>query len=122
MNILGEMSIAEWNKMRCETALKLLALFYFTDFFTTFLLIEFGGWEEANPIMNYVIQTAGTTWALLGAKIFFFGYMLVFYILNAEFRAGLQTPTMIWVLRGLVMLYAGVVVFSVYHVTQIPIS
>ena len=122
MSIIGEMTVAEWNKMRCETALKLLALFYFADFFTTYTLIEYGNWGEGNPIMNYAIQAAGTTWGLLWAKIFCASALYGFYLFNQEFREKMQTTTMVWVLRSLVILYAIIVTYSVYHITQIPVS
>ena len=119
MNATFPKTVAEWNKMRLETTLKLLALFYFTDFLTTYILIEYGGWYEGNPIMNYAIEASGTTWGLLFAKLFFFSFFLSFYIFNAEFREKMQKPSMILLMRGITVLYAMVVFYSVYHVTQI---
>lgn len=122
MNIIDEVTVAEWNKMRCETALKLLALFYFADFFTTYTLIEYGDWSEGNPVMDYAIQTAGTTWGLLWAKFFFASILYGFYFFNQEFREKMQQPAMVWVLRSLVVMYVIIVTYSIYHITQIPVS
>jgi len=84
------------------------------DFACTYVIIEVGGGKELNPIMNYIMQMAGTTWALLWAKWSLFGIVAVLYKFNAEFRKKWQSDVMIGASSVANLCYLSVVVYS-YH-------
>ena len=84
------------------------------DFVCTYVIIEFGGGKELNPIMNYIMLQAGTTWALLWAKWSLFGVVIALYKSNIEFRKKWQSEVMIGASCVANLCYLSVVVYS-YH-------
>jgi len=85
------------------------------DFACTYVIIEIGGGREINPIMNSVMQSAGTTWALLWYKLGLFGIVVSLYVFNDEFRRKWQSPFMLGVSSIANLCYLSIVIYS-YHI------
>jgi len=85
------------------------------DFACTYVIIENGG-RELNPIMNYIMQAAGTTWALLWAKWSLLSIVVVLYTFNNEFKRKWQSPVMIGAAAVANICYLSVVTYSFHMI------
>jgi len=87
------------------------------NFQTTLIAIEYHVYEEINPILNYLVDTTATPWAVLWFKATMLGFLFIPYFFISKYREKYQTKRMIWILEGLNIIYLLIVISNFTTIT-----